>query len=94
MKDNKIYVAMTDEFLSGWGMAENKIKKYVVACDNQQQAEQIKRAAHRRPEMKYIAVHTDRPVYDPTEYLMSEKHYNDLGEVWTDGKYRTDNEEG
>ena len=87
--NNKIYVAMTDNFMSGWGMAENKINKYIVACDNQQQAEQIEAAAHNRPEMKYITVYTGQPKYDPEKYLTTERHYNDLGEVWTGGKYRT-----
>ena len=91
---NKLYVAMTDEFMSGWGPAENKINKYVIECDNQQQAEQVETAACKRSEMKYIEICADRPVYDPEKYLMSEKHYNDLGTIWTDGKYRTDKEEG
>ena len=92
--NNKIYVAMTDEFMSGWGRAEGKINKYVIACDNQQQAEQIEAAAHNRPEMKYITTYTGLPNYDPNQYLVSLKHYNDLGDVWTGGKHRTDNEEG
>ena len=87
--DNKIYVAMTDTFMSGWGRAEGKINKYVIACDNQQQAEQIEAAAKKRSEMKYITVYTGLPNYDPEKYLTTERHYNDLGEVWTGGKYRT-----
>ena len=94
MKDNKIYVAMTDTFMSGWGPAENKINKYVIECDSQQQADQIEAAAKKRSEMKYIIICAERPVYDPGKYLVSEKHYNDLGTIWTSGKYRTDIEEG
>ena len=91
--NNKLYVAMTDTFMSGWGKAENRINKYIVACDNQQQAEQIEAAAKKRSEMKYITVYTGIPNYDPCEYLVSMKHYNDLEDVWTDGKYKTDEEE-
>ena len=36
--DKKYYVSMTDSFLSGWGMAENKISKYIIICDNLEQA--------------------------------------------------------
>ena len=39
--DKKYYVSMTDSFLSGWGMAENKISKYIVICDNLEQAREV-----------------------------------------------------
>ena len=34
--NKKYYVSMTDSFLSGWGMAENKISKYIltIVCRN------------------------------------------------------------
>ena len=91
--NKKIYVSMTDKYLSGWGGSKNKINKYVVECDNREQADQIEMAAHRRPEMKYVNINKNKPYYNPREYMVTLEHYNDLGTIWTDGKYRTDNEE-
>jgi hypothetical protein len=36
---NKYWVSMTDKFMSGWGMAENKINKLVIECDSYDIAE-------------------------------------------------------
>ena len=33
-ESEKIYVSMTDKFLSGWGLANNKIDKLVIVCEN------------------------------------------------------------
>ena len=89
----KLYVCMTDKLMSGWGGAEGKINKYVILCDNWEQAEQIEAAAHKRPEMKYINVNIRRPYYSPARYTVTVMHYNGLGDKWTGGLYRTDNEE-
>lgn len=89
----KLYVCMTDKAMSGWGMARGKIDKYVIECDNWDQAEQIERAAHRRPEMKYININIRRPYYNPAGYTVTVEHYNDLGSIWTDGLYRTAEEQ-
>ena len=82
----KLYVCMTDKNMSGWGMAKNKTDKYIIECDNWQQAEQIEEAAHRRPEMKYINININKPYYSPTNYTVTVEHYNDLGTIWTGGK--------
>lgn len=90
----KLYVCMTDKAMSGWGRSENKISKYVIACDNMDQAKQIERAAHRRREMKYININGNLPYYSPDRYTVTIRHYNDLGGVmWTEGKYRTAEEQ-
>ena len=88
--NKKLYVCMTDKAMSGWGRSENKINKYVIACDNWQQAEQIEEAAHRRPEMKYINININKPYYNPANYTVTVEHYSDLGTLWTGGLYRTD----
>lgn len=74
---------MTDKFFSGWGHAANgRIDKLVVECDTIEQAEQIERAAHRRPEMRYINLGTNRPRYSPKRYTVSYKHYSELSGRW------------
>ena len=89
----KLYVCMTDKYMSGWGRSENKINKYVIECDNWEQAEQIEEAAHRRPEMKYVNINIRKPYYSPAGYTVTMEHYNDLGSIWTVGKYRTAEEQ-
>lgn len=78
------FVTMTDKFMSGWGMSEGKTNKLIIECETLQQAEQIERAAHKRPEMRYINIRTIKPRYG-AHVLESWKAWGDLGEVWTGG---------
>jgi len=78
----KYYVTMTDKFMSGWGAAQGKINKLIIECETWQQAEQIERAAHSRPEMRYINVRTTKPYYG-ANVVESWKTWRDLGTVWT-----------
>jgi hypothetical protein len=75
------FVTMTDKFMSGWGCASGKINKFIIECDTLEQAEQIERAARRRPEMKYVNVCTRRPRYG-SHVLQSLKTYADLSGSW------------
>jgi len=77
----KLYVTMTDKFMSGWGQAANKINKFIVECDSYEQAEAIERAAHNRSEMKDINIRTTEPHYG-NGYLESWKSFDELGSVW------------
>ena len=57
MRDTKkLYVTMTDKFMSGWGLADNKINKLVFECDNYSEADKLIDYAEKREEMKYISV--------------------------------------
>lgn len=76
------YVTMTDKFMSGWGMAKGKINKYVVICQTGEEALLIKRNAERRNEMKYINITTRKPYYNKSRYLVTEKTFDELGEIW------------
>ena len=78
----KYWVSMTDKFMSGWGMAEGKISKYVVECDNYEDAELIEKNAELRGEMKYINICINKPNYSSSKYHVSNKHFNDLGGIW------------
>ena len=77
----KYYVTMTDKFMSGWGMAEGKINKLIIACENYKQAETIERNAKKRSEMKYVAIRNTKPSY-PKHILPSWKTFDDLGDIW------------
>lgn len=78
----KYWVTMTDRFFSGWGKAEGLINKFVVECDSYEQAEQIESAANRRSEMSRVSIRTTKPRYSATRYIVSMRHYNDLGAIW------------
>lgn len=76
------YVTMTDKFMSGWGMASNKINKLVIECDTYSQANAILRAAKDRSEMKNVNLCSAKPYYNTKRYLTSLKHFSDLGGCW------------
>lgn len=80
--NKKIYVTMTDKFMSGWGMAANKKNKFIVVCDNWQQAETIQRNAEKRSEMKYVNICTSKPRY-AANVLETWKTFDELGTIWT-----------
>lgn len=80
--NKKIYVTMTDKFMSGWGMAANKKNKFIVICDNWEQAETIQKNAEKRSEMKYINICTSKPRYG-ANVLETWKTFDELGTIWT-----------
>lgn len=75
------FVTMTDKFFSGWGGAEGKTNKFIVVCENWQQAQTIERNAKKRPEMKYINICTNKPRYG-ANVKESWKTFEQLGEIW------------
>lgn len=78
----KIYVTMTDKFMSGWGHAENKINKFIVECDTREQADTIMCNANKRSEMKYVNMTTKKPYYNTKHYYSSFQTYDELGGIW------------
>ena len=78
----KLYVTMTDKFMSGWGHAREMINKYIVICDNWNDAEIIEKNARKRPEMKYININITKPKKKPG-YLLTFENFSELGEIWT-----------
>lgn len=81
MQNSKFYVTMTDKFLSGWGHAANKTNKFIIVCDNWQQAETIERNAKKRSEMKYVNICVNKPRYGDNVFE-SWKTFEELGEIW------------
>jgi hypothetical protein len=78
----KFWVTMTDKFMSGWGRAEGKTNKFIVACQTYEQAEIIARNAAKRSEMKYINICINKPRFG-ANVLESWKTFEQLGEIWT-----------
>lgn len=65
----KLYVTATDKFMSGWGMAQDKINKVVIECDNYQEAHRIHGKLARREEMIYVNIASNKPYYNKDRYL-------------------------
>jgi ribosomal protein L5 len=78
----KIYVAMTDKFMSRWGMAKDKTNKLVVETDSWEQAETIAKNAKKRSEMAYVNITGRKPHYNKRRFLTSTKKWSDLGGIW------------
>lgn len=82
MNTKKIYVTMTDKFMSGWGMAQGKVSKFIIECNNWEQAETIERNARKRSEMKYINICITKPRYNSRTTVESWRTFEELGEIW------------
>lgn len=67
----KVYVTMTDKFLSGWGCAAGKVNKLVITCDSWDEARIVAANAGRRREMSYINICMRKPSYPKNRYLVS-----------------------
>ena len=73
---NKMYVSMTDTFLSGWGLSEGKINKLIFECDNYEEVMVVLNKAKNRKEMKYVKVHDKMPKYNESKYFVQIKNKN------------------
>ena len=73
MANKKIYVSMTDKFMSGWGKAQNKINKLVLECDTLQEAQIVFNNAESRSDMRYINICVNKPRYNKNRYYTSLK---------------------
>ena len=69
---------MTDRFMSGWGLAKDKINKFIVICDNFKDAETIENLARKRSEMKYINICSNKPNLPKRKYLLSFRNFNEI----------------
>ena len=72
----KYYVTMTDKCLSGWGMAQDKIAKYVYECDTFEMAQKVKANAEKRTDQKNINITTTKPYYNPESHYTQYKTYD------------------
>jgi len=62
---------MTDKFMSGWGMAKDKINKLVISCDTWDEALAVEKNAKNRDEMIYVNICTRKPHYNASRYYVS-----------------------
>ena len=76
------WITMKDTFMSGWGKAEGLTNIFRVTCDTFAQANAILDAANARGEMKYVIFRSDKSYYPPSRYIVSDKHFDDLGGIW------------
>lgn len=76
----KLFVTMTDRFLSGWGGAKGMEAKLIVACDDEKDAKQIVKAAKKRGDMEDIKVVKNFPNYKGKQ--ASYRHFDQLGGIW------------
>jgi hypothetical protein len=65
------YVTMTDKFLTGWGVARDKLAKLVIECETFEEAETVKENAENRSEMGNIHIRTSRPLYPKATHEVS-----------------------
>ena len=67
----KFYVTMTDRFLSGWGLAKGKTSKFIVECDDYDEALTVAENAGHRSDMKNVHISSGKPYYDSSRYHVS-----------------------
>lgn len=77
----KIFVNMTDKFLSGWGKASRGRSLYCIECDTLEQAKAVEKAAQDRPEMKYVTIAASPRRARPGDHLRIVRFEN-LGGPW------------
>jgi len=76
------YVTMTDKFMSGWGMANNKTNKLVIECTSYPDAALIAKNARKRSEMRYVNIRSTKPSYNQSHTLTSWKTFDDVSGPW------------
>jgi hypothetical protein len=87
MSNKKVYVTMTDSFLSGWGRAEGKINKLVFECDSKEEAFTVMENAEARGDQKYINYTYKKPYYSPSRYLAQFKTKEEYGKWYEKGAF-------
>lgn len=81
------WVTMTDNFMSGWGMAEGKINKLVIECETLNEAEIVAENARNRSEMEYVNITTNKPYYNDDKYFTSWKTKEDMPRWFKKGAF-------
>lgn len=74
---SKYYVTMTDEFMSGWGMAIGRINKLIFECEDYSEACIVAENAEKRGDQKYINITTKKPYYNAHRYYAQYKTKNE-----------------
>ena len=85
--NKKVYVTMTDKFMSGWGMAEGKINKLIFECEDHKEASIVADNAERRGDMKYINISYNKPYYSPSRYYAQTKTKEEYGKWYEENAF-------
>ena len=75
--EQKVYVTMTDKFMSGWGLSQGKINKLIFVCDSAEEAQIVFHNAESRGDMKHINMTVTKPYYSPSKYYAQTKTKED-----------------
>ena len=67
-KNYKYYVTCTDKFMSGWGGCNNRTSKFIVACENYNQARKIQYNLDCEKNFIYVNIRTSKPHYNVLYY--------------------------
>ncbi|MFQ3543597.1 hypothetical protein Q7A53_05880 [Halobacillus rhizosphaerae] len=86
----KYYVTMTDNFMSGWGMAEGKINKLVFECESLKEARIVEENANNRDDMKYVKIRSTCPYYNSSKYYTQFKNKDEYP-AWYQENYFANN---
>ena len=84
------YVTMTDKFMSGWGLAQNKINKLILECETYQQAQIVADNAQNRSEMKNVNITTKKPYYPSKKYYAQTETIDTYSRWYEKGAFQLD----
>ena len=84
----KLWVTMTDNFLSGWGQARGKTNKLVLECESNEEANIVEQNARNRSEMKYVNICARKPSYNARHYLTSWHDKTDYDSWYKPGYFK------
>ncbi|HJX79185.1 hypothetical protein [Glutamicibacter sp.] len=87
---DKYYVSMTDKFMSGWGMAKDKVNKLVIECSNYDEALIVEQNARNRSEMKNVNICMNKPYYNQNQYYVSWHNKQDYSSWFEKGYFKRD----
>ena len=69
------YVTCTDTFMTGWGTCQNRISKFVIVCDNYNDAYIAQQRMSEQPCFKYVRICANKPHYPESRYHTSFKTF-------------------
>lgn len=85
---NKMYVTMTDTFMSGWGMSKGLTNRLAFVCDSAEEAQVVAENARARSDMKNVRICTTPPRQRLGQYLQF-KTNNENYSRWYERGYFT-----
>ncbi len=76
MQEEKYWVTCTDKFMSGWGLAKNKISKMVCTVSTYADAERVESLWGGQSDKKYVNIRITEPRYPSHSYHTAYFQYN------------------